>query len=107
MINIFLIDEIDRVRRNFDEDGVPTNSTNPGINARVEDYNRMVRGVNGEEVQGSMLIITDQDEDITYEDMIVIKKKNGTAYYLPTKEWAILKIDNIAGFMASHKEIYI
>jgi hypothetical protein len=102
-----MTDEISKVRRSFDINGVPTNTTSTGIKARVEDYNKMLRDVNGQEVIGNQLIIVDDSEDINYEDLIKITKKNGIAYELSSKEFAILKIENVAGFMGSHKEIYI
>ena len=107
MITPFLIDEISRKRRSFDSNGIPTDSIENGINARVEDYNKMVRDENGQEVMGSMLILTSPDEDILNEDFILIKKKNGIAYHLPNKEFAIKKIENAAGFFATQKEIYL
>lgn len=107
MITPFLIDEIEIVSRSMDEDGVETNSSQTGISARVEDYNKMIRDKNGQEVVGEMLIITESDEDIEYEDQIKITKKNGITYDRPNKKWAIKKMENVAGFTASHKEIYI
>jgi len=107
MITPFLIDEINIIQRTFDENGAKTDITLTGIKARVEDYNKMIRDVNGQEVMGSMLIITKEDADILYTNLIKIKKKNGIAYELPNKEFAIKKIENAGGFMASHKEIYL
>lgn len=107
MINNYFIDEIQRVRRTFDVNGVPTDSTCQNINSRVEDYNKMLRNIDGNEVIGNMLIMVDDEEDIIYGDMIKVKKKNGVTYQLDEKEFAILKIENVAGFMSSHKEIYI
>ena len=107
MITPFLIDRIDIISRSVDVNGVPTDSSETGISARVEDYNQMLRDTDGNEVVGSMLIMLEPDTDIEYEDFIKIKKKNGVSYDLPDKEWAIKKIENVAGFSASHKEVYI
>jgi hypothetical protein len=107
MIGMYLTDEITIVRRTFDINGVPTDSSTTGIKARVEDYNKMLRDINGNEVIGSMLVITDYSDDINYEDLIKVTKKNGVAYELDEKEFAILKIENADGFMKSHKEIYL
>lgn len=107
MINMYLTDEITIVRRAFDENGVKTDTETTGIKARVEDYNKMIRDIDGNEMMGSQLIITDNAIDIVYEDLIKITKKNGIAYDLPNKEFAIKKIENAHGFVNSHKEIYI
>ena len=107
MVEIFLIDEVVRKRRIFDENGVPEDITSPKIKARVEDYNKMIRDYKGQEMMGQMLIIVKPGEDFTYEDLILIKKKNGVAYPQPNKEFAIKKIENAAGFFASQKEIYL
>lgn len=107
MITPFLIDEIAVVKKDFDINGVPTLSTETEIKARVEDYNKMIRDKNGQEVMGDMLIITKPGEDILDEDFILIKKKNGIVYHLPNKEFAIKKMENVAGFFATQKEIYI
>lgn len=107
MITPFLIDEIDIVQRGLDENGVPTDTTITGIKVRIEDYNKMIRDVNGQEVMGDMLIFTEPNVDISYPNLIKIKKKNGIAYDLPNKEFAIKKIENAAGFGASQKEIYV
>ncbi len=107
LITPFLIDEITRLRRSFDANGVPITSTETGIKARVEDYNSMIRDVNGQEVKGTMLVITEPNEDILNEDFILVKKKNGVAYHLPNKEFSIKKINNAAGFFAAQKEIYL
>ena len=107
MINLYMTDEISRVRITNDMNGVPTNSTLTGIKARVEDYNKMIRDINGNEVMGDQLIIVDNSIDITYEDKIIITKKNGITYDLNAKQFAIKKIENAHGFINSHKEIYI
>lgn len=107
MITPYLIDEIEIVSREVDENGVPTDSSETGVIARVEDYNQMIRDKNGQEMVGDMLIITKPDEDIEYEDLIKIKKKNGVAYDRPNKTWSIKKMENVAGFFATQKEIYI
>jgi hypothetical protein len=107
LITPFLIDEIIIKRRVFDENGIPTDSITTGVKARVEDYNRMIRDKDGQEVMGDMLIITNPDSDIINEDFILIKKKNGIVYHLSNKEFAIKKLENVAGFFASHKEIYV
>jgi len=107
MITPFLIDEIDIISRSIDVNGVPTDSSETGISARVEDYNQMLRDTDGNEVVGSMLIMLEPNTDIEYEDFIKIKKKNGISYDLPDKEWSIKKIENVAGFSSSHKEVYI
>jgi hypothetical protein len=107
MITPFLIDEIARIRRVFDINGASTDSTKTGIKARVEDYNGMVRNNEGQEVICDMLIMTKPDEDIIEGDLLMVKKKNGVAYHLPNKKFTIKKIENAAGFMASHREIYI
>lgn len=107
MINNYLMDEITVIRREFDVNGSPTDTETTGIKARVEDYNKMIRDKNGNEVFGNMVIITDDSEDILYEDLIKIDKKYGTTYDLNEKEFAILKMENTGGFISSHKEIYI
>lgn len=107
MITPFLIDEIAKIRRTFDINGASTDTTETGIKARVEDYNGLVRDSQGQEVKGNMLIVIKSNEDIIEGDLIMIKKKNSIAYHLPNKKFTIKKIDNIAGFTASHKEIYI
>lgn len=107
MINNYMTDEVTKVRRSFDINGVPTNTFTTGIKARVEDYNKMIRNINGQEVIGKMLIMVDDSEDFNYEDLVKITKKNGVAYEIPTKEFAILSIQNVDGFMKSHKEIII
>lgn len=107
MINNYLTDEITIIRRSFDSNGVPTNSTTSGIKARVEDFNKILININGVEMTGNLLIITDDSEDINYEDFIKISKKNGITYENNNKEFPVLKIENVAGFMGSHKEIYI
>lgn len=107
MITVFLIDEIDVINRSFDINGVKTDTVTTGIKARVEDYNKMIRDVNGQEVMGNMLVITKPNEDINYGNLIKIKKKNGIAYELANKEFAIKKIENASGFIASQKEIYL
>lgn len=107
MITPFLTDEITRIRKDFDINGVPTSSTQTGIKARVEDYNKMIRDEDGQEVMGDMLIMTQSNEDILNGDYIMIKKKYGNAYHLPNKEFSIKKIENAGGFFASHKEIYL
>ena len=106
-ITPYLIDEIARLRRSFDENGSPTTITVTGIKAKIEDYNGMIRDNNGQEVKGNMLVITEPDENILNEDFILIKKKNGIAYHLPNKEFAIKKINNAAGWFATQKEIYL
>jgi len=102
-----MTDEITVIRRKFDINGVPTDTTTIGVPARIEDYNKMVRDINGQEVIGNQLIFVDDSKDVNYEDLIKITKKNGKAYELSNKEFAILKVENVAGFMDSHKEIYI
>ena len=107
MITTYLIDEINIIQRGLDENGVPTDTTVTGVAARVEDYNKMIRDVNGQEVMGNMLIFTEPNADINYSNLIKIKKKNGIAYHLSNKEFAIKKIENAAGFGSSQKEIYL
>ena len=74
MINNFMTDEITVVRRSFDDNGVPTDTSTPGVKARVEDYNKMLRNVDGQEVIGNQLIMVDDSIDINYEDLIKITK---------------------------------
>lgn len=107
MISSYLVDSITIVHRTYDINGVPNNSETNNISARVEDYNKMIRDQNGQEVMGSMLVIIESDITISYNDFIKIEKKNGIAYELDDKEFAIKKIENAAGFSASHKEVYL
>jgi hypothetical protein len=107
MTSPYQTDLITIVHRTYDINGVPINSETKNISARIEDYNGMLRDQDGNEVVGNMLIILDPDVNILYTDFIKIEKKNGIAYELDNKEFAIKKIENAAGFSASHKEVYI
>lgn len=107
MITPYLIDEIDILKKSFDINGVLSTSTQTGIKARVEDYNKMIRDKKGQELMGDMLVITKVGEDIKNEDFILIKKKDGNTYYLSNKQFAIKKMENVSGFFGSHKEIYL
>ncbi len=107
MISNYFTDEITIVKNSFDLNGVPTFSETTGIKAKVEDYNKMLRDVNGQEVIGGMIIFACTDANIDYEDSIKISKKNGVAYDLNNKKFSILKLENVDGFLKSHKEIII
>ena len=107
MPSAYLIDTITIIHRSYDINGVPTSSETNNVSARVEDYNRMLRNQEGNEVMGDMLIFLESNVSILYTDFIKIEKKNGVAFELDDKEFAIKRIDNTAGFSASHKEVYV
>lgn len=107
MIDIYFTDEIKIRKLNVDINGATTPTTSDAIKARVEDYNKMIRNNKGQEVMGSMVIITNYSEPVDFDDIIIVTKKGGVAYDKPEKEFPIKNLSKQATFMNSHLEIII
>lgn len=107
MINSYLTDTIDIVAIAKDDWGVETRSATSGVLARVEDVNVLVKNNRGEEVIASIHLIVDYDETLSYDYKIQIKTRNGEAYPLSNKDFAIQKMIKAAGFDFSHWEVWL
>ena len=107
MIDSYMTDKIIIVDVSVDEWGKTTEIESAQIDARVEDYNRLILDKNGMEVLGDMLIMLNSDISLKYNDKIKIKTKCGVVYEQPDKKFQIKKISKIQGFTAIHKEVYV
>lgn len=107
MLSLYYTDIIKIINTKTDKYGAITEAESEDIGARVEDYNRLTLNVNGQEVFGSILIMTDPAVNVTYGDKIRIIKKNGSDYELKDKKFEIKVIYDAAGFWKIYKEIIV
>jgi hypothetical protein len=107
MISILLTDEIDIVHISTDEWGTSTKTTTPGIRARVEDTNRVIKGRDGKELTAEMHILVDPSVTITYEDRIMVKKIAKYVTLISQKECEIKKLSRAHGMSLSHWEVWV
>ena len=99
MIKAYLTDTIDIINRTYDNYGaVSSEDTQSGIKARIEDKNRIVRDINGNEVASSVFILIDKSATLKYESKIKLKTQNGIALEEANRERAILQLGKGHGF---------
>ena len=107
MISAYLVDEIIIVTYANDKWGKSTRSVSAAIAARVEDVQLYVKGPNGVDLLAQTLIIIEYTGLITWNNKIMITKRNGVAQTTTDKEYPIKKLEQCSGFISSHYEVYI
>jgi hypothetical protein len=108
MISSYTKDKIDILRNNIDQNGTITGTSNQlNVKARVEDYNKVVRNLEGQEVMGNMIIFLDPAIDIKYNDRIKVKERNGEAVQNPDKIYSVFTLQKLHGFRIMGWEIVI
>ncbi len=107
MIDLYFIDKIVILKVTEDKYGVRTESPTEEIDARVEDWNKLVTDKNGNEVMANMLVFFNDGVDLDYQDKIILKTKGGVATLQPDKKFLIKSIGLVDGFERSHYEVYL
>lgn len=107
MINMYLTDEMTVITVTHDKWGVSTTTEVTGVACRVEDEHRLLKNREGQEVVSNCYIAADPDVDIKYESRIKITKRNGKAYELPNKQWAIMKIGKAHSDILEYWDIWV
>ena len=111
MIGAYCTDSIKIITVRTDSFGSKTELESVEINARVTDYNRLVRNKTGQEVTASILISIDKNEmtakgvTITTHDKIKITKRNGTAYEMADKKWDIIILHDASSFASEYWKV--
>jgi hypothetical protein len=106
-VSVFFQDKIIIVSVEIDDNGVVTETQSDEINARVEDYNKLIIDSKGQETLAAMIIFLDPEHVVNNEDKIIVVNKDGVTYPYSTKKWKIKKSPVIHGFNAHHRELYL
>ena len=106
MISSYLTDLCDIYSYSTDEWGVKTETIQEDVKCRVEDFNRLVKNDQGQEVVGEMEIIFDSGVSINRNSKIVIKTKSGIADDYD-KKFIIQKLSSAAMFAKTHTEVIV
>jgi hypothetical protein len=107
MISSYTTDIIRIIEIEYDANGVLSKTESGDIEARVEDTNNLIRNIDGKEVMPNMLLIFDYENEINPQWKIKVRRKHGSAYYQPDKEWEIMKFENLGMFSKTHNEVFI
>lgn len=100
-------DTIEIIPITEDEWGKITESVVVTVKARVEDFNNLIKDINGNNIMPSMLVILPKTAVLKINYFIKIKTKNGIVYELPDKKWSIKKIYHAGAFKPHHIEVYL
>ena len=106
MISNYLTDLCDIYDYSIDEWGVKTEAVQENVKCRVEDFNRLVKNDQGQEVIREMEIIFDLNVSINRNSKIVIKTKSGIVYDYD-KKFIIQKLSSAAMFTKTHIEVIV
>jgi len=106
MISNYLTDLCDIYDYSLDEWGVKTETIQENVKCRVEDFNKLIKNDQGQEVVGEMEIIFDSDISINRNSKIVIKTKSGITYDYD-KKFVIQKLSSAAMFAKTHIEVIV
>lgn len=106
-MSLFFTGSIKIISVSKDVNGVITETVGSEINARVEDFNRLIINQRGQENLAEMIIYIDKKYSIKIDDKIMVITKEGNAYFNPLKKWKIIKLANIGGFKLHHIEAYV
>ena len=107
MINSYLTDTVDLVRRVVDAWGSSTSATVVDVAARVEDKNRIVRDKDGKEVAANIHVMLDPGAVVDYQTFIKIKSRCGQVAELPLKEWPVKSLSKTHMFGQSAWEVWL
>jgi len=106
LIDSYLTDKIDIVSLAYDEWGVPTESVQTDVAARIEDKNELIKDREGKEVKSNTFIILSPDAIIDYDSKIIIREKSGETYTFDLK-MAIVKLSRAHNFGLTHWEVWL
>jgi len=107
MLGTYLVDTIDIITRVVDQWGIPTETTQHDIKARVEDKNVQVLDQQGREVAANIHVLIEKTATISYQSKIILKTRAGVVVPDTAKEWPIKSLTLEHGFVASHWEAWL
>jgi hypothetical protein len=107
MITSYTGDKIDIIRNALDEWNASTPSEQLDIDARVQDENRVLTDIDGQEVYGKMVIFLSPDIDIQYNDRIRVKERLNETVQNALKQYKILSLQKLHGFDIMGWEVII
>jgi len=109
MISIYDNATIDIISASVDSWGTRTESVAyPNLSVRTEPVNKPVIGKDGQELMAqTLIIISDDDTIIGWDDKIKIKTIDGDDVETKDKQYVIKSKFKAPGFVSSHWEVYI
>ena len=107
MIGSYTCDKVNIVSYAYDEWGSSTRSVVSNVDARIEDFNKLVTNEEGKEVFGNSVIFLENGATINYNDRIQLVKRAGEAVVNSSKEFDIIRLGRVHNFSTSHWEVII
>ena len=105
-MGFYATDEILLIRSTKDPTYGNETTTQTTIRCRIEDTNRLIRGVDGKSIEARSLLMLPPGAPVSKGDRIQITKKFFQAVSQP-REFEIIETFTAGGFSASHIEAYI
>lgn len=106
-MDFYLTDEVDVVLVTRDADGVETTTTVASVKARVAERHKLLIDKDGQEVAGSMQVILPLATEINHDSRIKVKKLDGVAYSLSSKEWKVITLSTGHAIDPLFKEVWV